>query len=62
MVWFCIGCLGLRLWGGEPTPSDADATWKELLAARESFYESRPPSLEKKEFDGFLKGYAEQAG
>ena len=36
--------------------------WTELLAAQERFYEANPPSLEKKEFDAFLKEYSEKAG
>lgn len=57
-----ILCLTLNLRGGEATPSTADEKWKELLSAQEKFHELKPPSLEQKEFDRFLKEYAEKAG
>ena len=60
----CVGivCLAFKLWGTEATPSAAEKTWNELLAAMEGFDESQLPNLEKKEFDSFLKEYAEKAG
>ena len=57
-----IVCLAFRLFAGDGSPADTSDLWKELLVAQESFYESKPPSLEKKEFDAFLKEYAEKAG
>ncbi len=58
----CLICLSSRSFSDEGASATTNDPWKELLVAKESFYESRPPSLEKQEFDAFLKEYADNAG
>jgi peroxiredoxin len=55
-------CLSSCLFADDVSNAVANDPWKELLVAQQSFHESRPPSLEREEFDAFLAEYAEKAG